>query len=189
MAETDPMTIDERRKYLHKVRLRYWVVQTKKERSRLLDEAQAITGLHRKSLIRLLKGELARKRRTRQRGKTYGPEVDNAIYTIARSLDYPCAERLKPNLVWMARHLQAHGELEVSEDTLVKLERISISSLRRRLPASQHAAERIAHRQGKPAAIAEAVSKVDSQFKIYHIEPYFCNNYIYSLHKGAIFLR
>jgi len=154
MAETDPMTIDERRKYLHKVRLRYWVVQTKKERSRLLDEAQAITGLHRKSLIRLLKGELARKRRTRQRGKTYGPEVDNAIYTIARSLDYPCAERLKPNLVWMARHLQAHGELEVSEDTLVKLERISISSLRRRLPASQHAAERIAHRQGKPAATA-----------------------------------
>jgi hypothetical protein len=73
MAETDPMTIDERRKYLPKVRLRYWVVQTKKERSRLLDEAQAITGLHRKSLIRLLKGELARKRRTCQRGKTYGP--------------------------------------------------------------------------------------------------------------------
>jgi hypothetical protein len=51
MAETDPMTIDERCKYLHKVRLRFWVVQTKKERSRLLDEAQAITGLHRKSLI------------------------------------------------------------------------------------------------------------------------------------------
>ena len=59
MAETDPMTIDEHRKYLHKVRLRYWVVQTKKERSRLLDEAQAITGLHRKSLIRLLKGKLS----------------------------------------------------------------------------------------------------------------------------------
>jgi len=51
----------------------------------------------------LLKGELARKRRTRQRGKTYGPEVDNAIYTIARSLDYSCAERLKPNQVWMAQ--------------------------------------------------------------------------------------
>ena len=54
----------------------------------------------------------------------------------------------------MSRHLQAHSELEVSEDTLVKLERISISSLRRRLPAAQHAAERIAHRQGKPAATA-----------------------------------
>ncbi len=70
MAETDPMTVDERRKYLHKVRLRYWAAQAKKERSRLLDEAQAVLGLHRKSLIRLLNGELARKRRTRQRGKT-----------------------------------------------------------------------------------------------------------------------
>jgi hypothetical protein len=151
MAETDPMSIDERRKYLHKVRLRYWAAQTKPERSRLLDEAQVITALHRKSLMRLLQGDLARKRRTRQRGKTYGPEVEDAIRLIARSLDYPCAERLKPTLVRMARHLQAHGELKVSEATLEKLERISVSSVRRRLPASQHAAQRIAHRQGKPA--------------------------------------
>jgi len=154
MAETDPMTVDERRKYLHKIRLRYWAAQTKKERSRLLDEAQAVINLHRKSLIRLLNGELARKRRTRQRGKTYGAEVEAAIHLIARSLDYPCAERLKPNLVWMAKHLQAHGELQVSEQTLVLLERISVSSLRRRLPASQQAAQRIAHRQGKAAPTA-----------------------------------
>jgi hypothetical protein len=151
MSETDPMNINERRKYLHKVYRRYLAAKTKQERSRLLDEAQAITGLHRKSLIRLLKGELTRKPRHRQRGKTYGAEVEDAIRIIARSLDYPCAERLKPNLVWMARHLQAHGELKVSEDTLRKLERISVSSLRRRLPASQQAAQRIAHRQGKPA--------------------------------------
>ena len=145
------MTVDERRKYLHKIRLRYRAAQTKKERSRLLDEAQAVINLHRKSLIRLLNGELARKRRTGQRGKTYGAEVEAAIHLIARSLDYPCAERLKPNLVWMAKHLQAHGELQVSEQTLVLLERIGVSSLRRRLPASQQAARRIAHRQGKAA--------------------------------------
>jgi hypothetical protein len=151
MAETDPMTVDERHKYLHKVRLRYWAAQTKKERSRLLDEAQAVLGLHRKSLIRLLNGELARKRRTRQRGKTYGAEVEAVIHLIARSLDYPCAERLKPNLVWMAKHLAAHGELQVNETILAQLERISVSSLGRRLPASQQAAQRIAHRTGKAA--------------------------------------
>jgi len=55
-AETDPMNINERRKYLHKVRLRYLATQTKPERSRLLDEPQAITGLHRQSLIRLVQG-------------------------------------------------------------------------------------------------------------------------------------
>lgn len=151
MAETDPMTVDERRKYLHKMRLRYWAARKKKERSHLLDEAQAVLGMHRKSLIRLLNGELARKRRTRQRGKTYGAEVEAVIHLIARSLDYPCAERLKPNLVWMAKHLAAHGELQVNEVLLGQLERISVSSLRRRLPASQQAAQRIAHRPGKVA--------------------------------------
>jgi len=69
MAETEPMTVDERHKCLHKVRLRCWVDPPKKERSRLLDEARAIPGVHRKSLMRLLQGELAGKRRTRQRGK------------------------------------------------------------------------------------------------------------------------
>ncbi len=60
------MTANERRKYLHKMRLRYWAAQKKKERSRLLNESLAVFGLYRKSLIRLLNGELARKRRTLQ---------------------------------------------------------------------------------------------------------------------------
>jgi hypothetical protein len=59
MAETEPMTVDERRKCLHKVRLRCWVALPKKERSRLLDEARAIPGVHRKSLMRPVQGELA----------------------------------------------------------------------------------------------------------------------------------
>ncbi len=35
MAETEAMTIDERRKYLHKMRIRYWQAKRKRERSRL----------------------------------------------------------------------------------------------------------------------------------------------------------
>lgn len=150
MAETDPMSISERRKYLNKMRPLYWQAQKKSERSRLLDEMVAVTGLHRKSVSRLINGELARKPRRQQRGKVYGAEVQAAIEKIACSLDYPCAERLKPNLVWMAKHLQAHGELKVEEKTLALLEQISVSSLRRRLPVVRHAAERMAHRQNKP---------------------------------------
>jgi len=47
------MTIDEERKYLHKMRIRYWQAEHKSARSELLDEMQAVTGKHRKSLIRL----------------------------------------------------------------------------------------------------------------------------------------
>ena len=92
---------------------------------------EAVTELHRKSLIRLMKGSLERKGRRRQRGRTYGPEVDDALRVIAESSDYLCAERLTPNLVWMANHLATHGELEVSPPLLKKLDQISVSTVGR----------------------------------------------------------
>jgi hypothetical protein len=53
------------------------------------------------------------------------------LSVIAESLDYLCAERLTPNLVWMANHLATHGELEVSPPLLEKLDQISISTAQR----------------------------------------------------------
>lgn len=150
MAETAPMTIAERRKYLHKMRIRYWCARQKSERSRLLDEMGQVAGLHRKSLTRLINGELARKPRRRQRGKTYGLAVDSVLSKIAQSLDYPCAERLKPNLLWMAEHLKANGELQLSAEVREQLGRIRVSSLRRHLPASERTVGRIAHRKNPP---------------------------------------
>jgi len=132
MSDEDRMTIDERRKYLRMMKKRY-VKADRKERGRLLDELEAVTGLHRKSLIRLVNGNLARKRRLKQREKSYGPEVDDALRVIAESLDHICAERLTPNLVWMAQHLAAHGEMEVTPQLLEKLEQTSISTVRRHL--------------------------------------------------------
>jgi len=153
MTETEQMSINERRKYLHKMRIRYWQVKTKTARKVLLDEMQAVTSLHRKSLIRLIKGELARKPRRQQRGKTYGSEVKATVEKIAHSLDYPCAERLQPNLVWMADHLNTHQEIELVAEIRAKLEKISISTVRRLLPPSQRVAARIAHRKGQPREV------------------------------------
>ena len=132
MSESENMSIDERRKYLHKMRLRYWQTNSKKERSRLLDEMVVVTGMHRKSILRLIHGELARKPRRKQRGCTYGEDVGHVVEVIAKSLDYPCAERLRPNLVWMAAHLVRHGELApIDEEVVQKLKQISVPTLRR----------------------------------------------------------
>jgi len=132
MSIEDKMTIDERWKYLRTMKKRY-IKANRKERGRLLDEMEAVTELHRKSLIRLMDGSLQRKPRRKQRGCTYGPEMDDALRVIAESLDYICAERLTPNLVWMAEHLATHGELEVSPLLLEQLAQISVSSVARRL--------------------------------------------------------
>lgn len=152
MSETEPMNVNERRKYLHKMRIRYWQVKGRREKSRLLEDAVVVTGMHRKSILRLLHGELARKPRHKQRGPTYSTEVIDAVRTIARSLDYPCAERLQPNLIWLVDQLVQHGELVISENVREKLAQVSISTVRRMVPPSVSKPERIAYRQRTQAA-------------------------------------
>lgn len=131
MQTDDRMTIDERHKYLRTMRNRY-LAADRKQRSQLLSEMEAVTGLHRKSLIRLLQdGELVRQPRQKQRGRTYSLAVDDAVRIIAESLDYICAERLKPSLAAMAQHLATHGELTLAPEVEEQLRRISVSTLRR----------------------------------------------------------
>jgi hypothetical protein len=133
MLIDDKMTINERRKYLHTMKKRYDQA-SQQERGRLLTEMEAVTTLHRKSLIRLLhEPSLERQPRRRQRGRTYGPAVAEALRVIADSLDHVCAERLQPNLVWVAHHLAAHGELTVSPAVLAQLGQIGVATIRRLL--------------------------------------------------------
>jgi hypothetical protein len=139
------MTLNERRKYLLRMRLRY-VQASRGERSRLLDEMVQVTELHRKSLIRLMQAEPVRTPRQRQRGRSYGPEVDDAIRVVAESLDYICAERLTPSLAPTARLLMAHGELAVSESVLAQLGQISVRTVKRILKRIRQDVRRLPRR-------------------------------------------
>jgi hypothetical protein len=135
MPTEDRMTIDERRKYL-RIQHPHYRKANRQERTRLLNEMEGITGLDRKTLIRLMalkRSDLTRKPRRKQRGRTYDHEVDDALRVILDSFGYLCAERLAPNLVWMATHLASHGEMTVSDELLEKLAQISISSVQRLL--------------------------------------------------------
>jgi hypothetical protein len=84
---------------------------------------ETVTELHRKSPIRLMKGSLAPQPRRRQRSRTYGTDVDDAMRVIAESTDHICAERLTPSLTWLAKHLAAHGELTITPHLLEQLAR------------------------------------------------------------------
>jgi hypothetical protein len=55
------------------------------------------------------------------------------LRVIDESFDHICADRLTPNLVWMAEHLAAHRELEITPDLLEKLSQISIISTVKRI--------------------------------------------------------
>ncbi len=129
----EPMTIDERRKYLSRMAPRYWQAD-RPEQSRLLDEMEAMTGLHRKSLLQLLRPDgLVRHPRVQQRGREYGPAVDDALRMIWESLDYVCAERLTPGLVPTAPLLAQHGELRLTPELESQLGPSSVATVPRPL--------------------------------------------------------
>ena len=130
MSTDDKMTIDERWKYLRRMQKRY-LKANRTGRSQLLAEMEAVTGQHRKSLIRRMGSDLKRRHRQRQRSRVYGPEVDDVLRVIHESWDYICAERLTPDLVRMANQLARHDELQTSDELLEKLDRISVSTVRR----------------------------------------------------------
>src|SRR5438445_6311646 len=81
MAEEEMtlLTLDERRKYLKRVWPRY-LQANRGERSSLLTEMEQITAMHRKSIIRLMKGtSLERKKHNTSRPPTYGKEVRQVV--------------------------------------------------------------------------------------------------------------
>ena len=96
MPKDEKMTIDERYKYLRKMKKRYQKA-SRKEKSSLLNEMTKVTDMHRKALIRVLKSDLQRKPRHKQRERSCKGDVAYAVGLIAESLDYVCPERLQPN--------------------------------------------------------------------------------------------
>ena len=131
MPNDERMTIDERYKYLRIMQPRY-TKANRDEQGQLLDEMQAVTGLHRKSLIRLLGStDLQRQPRRRQRGRTYNHHMDDALRVMAETLDYVCAERLQPALPWLAENLAQHHELVLRDELRAQLQTISISTVGR----------------------------------------------------------
>lgn len=127
----EEMGVDDRRKYLSRMKRRYEAAG-RIERGLLLDEMEQVTEMHRNSIIRLLSlPEPSRKLRVKERGCEYGPEVDDAIRVIAESLDYVCAERLTPILPEMARHLSEFGEMQASPELIAQLKGMGVATVGR----------------------------------------------------------
>ena len=144
MPTEDEMTLSERRTYLKRMYGRY-VAAKRAERGRLLTEMEQVTGLHRKSLTRLMHaGSLERKPRVKQRARTYGLAVEQVIVKVWESRDYICAERLTPGLLNMAQHLAGFEPLGLTsqlEEQLASISRATVARIlrkhraqRRRLP-------------------------------------------------------
>jgi hypothetical protein len=135
MPTEDEMNVSERRTYLKRMKGRY-VTAKRAERSQLLREMQQVTGLHRKSLTRLMHARsLERKKRVSARGRHYGQEVERVILCVWESRDYICAERLTPGLLPMAQHLARFEPLGLTsqvEEQLASISRATVARILRK---------------------------------------------------------
>lgn len=128
---TEEMSTDERFKYLRIMQERYRQTD-RRGKSRLLDEACAMTSLHRKHVIaRMNSPNLQRHKRNRERSRKYGADVERVVAVVADTLDWIGPERLQPGLAATAQHLARFGHLTLSDQLLTKLQAVSVGTVRR----------------------------------------------------------
>ena len=151
MPSEEQMSVDERRKYLKLVAPRY-ANAGRGERSALLTEMSAVTGLHRKSLLRLLHGPTLERtpRRPRLRRRRYGAAVADVVRVVWESLDYVCAERLRPVLLQTAQQLARWEELVLTDEVAERLTTISRATVQRRLQHFQQDRPKLPRRKPQP---------------------------------------
>lgn len=151
MPDEEKMSVNERRKYLKLVAPRYYKAQ-RRERSQLLTEMGEVTGLNRKSLIRLMSlPNLERApRKKRLRARRYGAAVAEVVRIVWESLDYICAERLTPALQDTARQLAEWKELTLSSEVEEKLGSISRATVQRLLERFQLDTPKLPRRKPQP---------------------------------------
>jgi hypothetical protein len=151
MPDDDKMSIDERRKYLRLVARRYAKAK-RVERSQLLTEMEEVTGLHRKSLLRLMHlPSLERApKKYRFRRRLYGDVVADVVQVVWESLDYVCAERLTPVLLSTAQQLARWEELMLKDEVEEKLGSTSRSTVQRLLQRFRQDTPKLPRRKPQP---------------------------------------
>jgi len=131
------MSTRSRQDYFVVLRSRYQKTASKKERSRLINEAIENTGLHRKSLIRALNNgpALALSEDSRPpaaplgRKRKYSVECLEALKKLYRASEYQCSDKLK----YMIPVLLKQGKFPWEEALLLELVSISPASIDRYL--------------------------------------------------------
>jgi hypothetical protein len=112
----------------------------------------AVTGLHRKSLLRLMHGPTLERapKGPRVRRRRYGVAVADVVRVVWESLDYVCAERLTPELLSTARHLARWEEVMLTPEVEVALGSISRATVQRLLQRFQQYSRKLPRRKPQP---------------------------------------
>lgn len=123
------------------------------ERGRILDEFVAVTGLHRKHAMRLLRGGQARDRSCPRPGRrTYDEAVRAALQLVWEASDRVCGKRLRPLMPVMVEAMERHGHLHLAPEVRAGLITMSAATIDRALSEIKREAGSGRRRHGAPSA-------------------------------------
>lgn len=109
-----------------------YLCASKQEKGRILDEYCRNTGQERKYVIKKFRYKAGLKPQgnpRKARKEYYDGSVRSALARLWTIFDYPCGQRLEPLLKDEAAKLRTLGELECSDETLLKLQKITPSTI------------------------------------------------------------
>jgi hypothetical protein len=144
------MDMRSREQYLESVRQEYRQA-SRKQKTKLLNEARRRTRLNRKVLIRkLAHPPKAKSGKRPKRSATYGAEVVVVLIRLWELFDYPCGQRLAPAVRTELERLRKCKEIRCSDPVAEKLVRISPKTVDRLLAREKQ--RRHLRRNRNPAA-------------------------------------
>ncbi len=104
------------------------------EKVRILDEFVAITGFHRKHVMRLLRnGPSAPRSGARPGQRLYDAAVREALIVVWEASDRVCGKRLKPLVAVLVESLERHGHLQLAPEVRAGLLTMSAATMDRAL--------------------------------------------------------
>jgi len=123
------------------------------ERGRILDEFAAVTGLHRKHAVRLLRGGGAsRKSGSRPGRRVYDVAVREALIVVWEASDRVCGKRLRPLVPLLIDAMERHGHLHLAPDVRGGLLAMSAATIDRALREVRGQAGGRTRRRAAPSA-------------------------------------
>ena len=113
---------------------RRYAVAGKAEKSLILDEFEAITGMHRKHAMRLLRsGPSCRAAEGRAGRRIYDAAVCEALVVVWEASDRICGKRLKALMPTLVEAMERHGHLELGPEIRAGLLAMSAATIDRSL--------------------------------------------------------
>ena len=138
---------------------RRYAVGTRAEKTRILDEFEAVTGFHRKHAMRVLRSCATRRRAEGRAGRRiYDDAVRDALVVLWEASDRICGKRLKALMPTLVEAMERHGHPRLGPEIRAGLLAMSAATIDRSLrKVRERAGGRSRRRAAPPSSVRRSI--------------------------------